>query len=96
MRLDERVKSEACYQSNLKSWGGKGDYRLGKGRVLLIGEAAGLMDIFGEGIPAALKSGKEAAFALLESDDKPLLERYESRVNRLIKRLVRNWESLLK
>ena len=64
--------------------------------MLLIGEAAGLMDIFGEGIPAALKSGKEAACALLESDNTSLLERYQSRVNSLIKRLVKNWESLLK
>jgi len=93
LRLESKVRTEACYQSNLTSWGGGESYKLGQGRVLLVGEAAGLMDIFGEGIPAALKSGKAAALSLLASEGSNVLDHYQSSVSGLIERLSRNWDS---
>ena len=94
MRLERKVRAEGCYQSNVDSFGGS-DYKLGKGKILLIGEAAGLMDIFGEGIPAALKSGKEAALAIIEAD-KDVLSLYQEKMKKYIKKLVRNWDNLKK
>ena len=94
MRLKKKIRAEACYQSNLDSFGGT-EYKLGKGRVLLIGEAAGLMDIFGEGIPAALKSGKEAAMSIIESEEE-ILDAYKDKMKRFIKKIIRNWDRLKK
>ena len=94
MRLEKKVRAEGCYQSNVDSFGGS-DYKLGKSKILLIGEAAGLMDIFGEGIPAALKSGKEAASAIIEAD-KDVLGLYQEKMKKYIKKLIRNWDNLKK
>jgi flavin-dependent dehydrogenase len=41
-----------------------GRFNLGKNRVLLAGEAAGFMNIFGEGISSALATGHLAAAAI--------------------------------
>jgi len=93
LKLINRERREACYQSNLSAWGGEGSYTVGQGRILLVGEAAGFMDIFGEGIPAALKSGRAAAQSLLESEAGNALGRYQERVSSLIRRLSKNWDS---
>jgi len=41
-----------------------GRFYLGKGNVLLVGEAAGFLNAFGEGISCALSSGLVAAEAI--------------------------------
>jgi len=95
VRLEKKIRAESSYQGNVDSFGGT-EYRLGKNKVLLIGEAAGLMDIFGEGIPIALRSGKEAANAILESETDPILEIYQEKMKKPIKKLIRNWKNLEK
>ena len=44
----------------------------GEGKILSIGESAGLISNISEGIPSALISGKAAALAILEKPDNPL------------------------
>ncbi|NHI91584.1 MAG: NAD(P)/FAD-dependent oxidoreductase [Candidatus Lokiarchaeota archaeon] len=95
MQLEKKVRAEGCYQSNVDSFGGS-EYKLGKGKVLLIGEAAGLMDIFGEGIPAALTSGKEAALSIIESENENYINLYQEKLKKYIHKLIRNWNNLKK
>ncbi|TFG04410.1 MAG: NAD(P)/FAD-dependent oxidoreductase [Promethearchaeota archaeon] len=70
------------------------NYRFGKDRVLLIGEAAGLFNIFAEGISPALTSAVHASDALLSSTDHPVAQ-YEENIQPLLKSLKLGWESVL-
>ena len=46
----------------------KGRFYLGKGNILLVGESAGFLNAFGEGISCALSSGLFAAEAIAKGD----------------------------
>ncbi len=91
LQLGKKIRTEACYQGNLVVSRNADNYKLGRGRVLLIGEAAGFLDILGEGIPVALKSGKEAANAIIESKGEDLLDIYQDKIKGMIKRLIDNY-----
>ena len=71
--------------------GGADKDRLGRGRVFLIGDAAGLTDFFfGEGIPYAIRSGALAATAIAgNASPKVALNTYRTDCNRQICRQLR-------
>jgi flavin-dependent dehydrogenase len=55
------VRKASCMGNDMCS---TGRFYLGKGRVLLVGEAAGFLNAFGEGISCALSTGLFAANAV--------------------------------
>ncbi len=63
MRVKKVVMQESCIGNNMAS---RGNFHLGKGNVLLVGEGAGFLNMFGEGISSALATGKLAGEAILE------------------------------
>ena len=90
LKRGKMVFREACL-TNLSSL--KLYYRFGKGRVVLIGDAAGLMDFMGEGIPAALQSGLNCAETLLSIDlENPteLQDTYRKNLKKLLKSIKWN------
>ncbi|MHA1145117.1 MAG: NAD(P)/FAD-dependent oxidoreductase [Candidatus Helarchaeota archaeon] len=93
LKLKKKIRAESIYQ-DIGSFS-ECNFIFGKDRVLLVGEAARLMDIFGQGIPAALQSGKGAALAILDTDSEmPLIDRYQNRLRKYVKSLKRNWKVL--
>ncbi len=75
MRIKKVIMQESCIGNNM---GSSGKFHLGKGNVLLVGEGAGFLNMFGEGISSALATGKLAGEAILESmkTDKDALSIY--------------------
>lgn len=61
LKLGNLVRKTGCLGNNMCSTGG---FFLGKGNVLLVGEAAGFLNAFGEGISCALSTGLFAAEAI--------------------------------
>lgn len=98
LRIEEKIRKEGCMEPNILNRDFKPGFKFGKSNILLVGEAAGLMNIFGEGIPAAFTSGIEAANSILSHTDKtqPLSDIYLNRISKLLKKLTKNWENLEK
>ncbi len=71
------------------------EYKFGKNNILLIGEAAGLFNVFGEGISPAFASAINASDAILKNEGE-ILERYKNNIQPLCKQLKSGWEILLK
>jgi flavin-dependent dehydrogenase len=61
LNIEKVVRKTGCMGSDM---GIKGNFILGDDRVLLVGEAAGFMNAFGEGISSALATGHIAAEAI--------------------------------
>lgn len=67
-RIGMKIRGEPTRSVSLSNrMGAKGRYNLGAGSVLLVGEAAGLLDPWGFGIRLALESGRLAAESIAES-----------------------------
>lgn len=68
-----------------------GNYNLGAGCALLVGEAAGLLDPWGFGIHLALESGRVAADSLVESAGESITPhlRYRYRMQGILERELR-------
>lgn len=64
LRLKKLVRRSSCLGNDMCP---KGNFYLGKGNVLLVGEAAGFLNAFGEGISCALSTGLAAADAIGKS-----------------------------
>jgi menaquinone-9 beta-reductase len=67
---------------------------LGRGRVLLAGEAAGFLHAFGEGLSCALRSGELAGATIAEhvrTPGRPLRELYRERVDDELRRVLDSW-----
>ncbi len=64
LKLRRLVKKTSCLGTNLCA---TGNFYLGSGNVLLVGEAAGFLNMFGEGISSALATGLLAAQAINEA-----------------------------
>ena len=64
LEVKKIVRKTGCMATNM---GISGNFRLGSGRVLLAGEAAGFMNMFGEGISSAIATGRVAAEAVCEA-----------------------------
>ncbi|NVM55267.1 MAG: NAD(P)/FAD-dependent oxidoreductase [Candidatus Helarchaeota archaeon] len=90
LKREKMIFKEACL-TNLS--GLKLDYRFGKGRIALIGDAAGLIDFGGEGIPSAIKSGLTCAETIstidLENPD-DFQDKYQENLRKLLRSLRRN------
>jgi geranylgeranyl reductase family protein len=65
MQIDEVVRRTGCVATDM---GTSGNFVLGRDRVLLVGEAAGFMNAFGEGISSALATGYVAAEAIHQAE----------------------------
>lgn len=61
LKIEKIVRKTACLGADM---GIKGNFMLGRDRVLLVGESAGFMNVFGEGISSALATGHLAATAI--------------------------------
>lgn len=61
LKLRNLIRKAGCLGNSMCS---TGDFYLGKGNVLLVGEAAGFLNAFGEGISCALSTGFFAAEAI--------------------------------
>jgi flavin-dependent dehydrogenase len=73
----------------------KFEYKFGKNNVFIIGEAAGLFNVFAEGISPALTSALNAADAILQGGSE-VLQQYQKNIQPLCSSLRIGWESLLK
>lgn len=63
LKLKEMVRKSGCVGNNMCP---EGKFYLGKGNVLLVGEAGGFLNAFGEGISCALTSGLCAGEAIIK------------------------------
>ncbi|MCF6147627.1 MAG: NAD(P)/FAD-dependent oxidoreductase [Candidatus Kuenenia sp.] len=61
LTLKKLIRKTSCLGNNMCT---TGNFYLGKGNILLVGEAAGFLNAFGEGISCALSSGLFAAEAI--------------------------------
>lgn len=79
IKLEKKIRAEACAFS-LSPFVRK--FNPGKDNTILIGESAGLISSFGEGIPSALYSGAKAAESIIYAENKKsdVLELYNSKV----------------
>lgn len=73
----------------------KYEYRFGEGNILLVGESAGLFNVFAEGISPALQSALDASNAILQGGP-DVLDNYKMQVQPLCNSLKIGWEGLLK
>ncbi len=64
LRLRKLVRKAGCMGNDMCT---TGRFYLGKGNILLVGEAAGFLNAFGEGISCALSTGLAAAEAIRKS-----------------------------
>lgn len=65
MQIDEVIRKTGCVATDM---GPRGNFVLGRDRVLLVGEAAGFQNAFGEGISSALATGYLAAEAIHQAE----------------------------
>ncbi|MFN3467831.1 MAG: hypothetical protein ACK4WF_09050, partial [Candidatus Brocadiales bacterium] len=64
LKLGRCARKSSCLGTNLCA---TGNFYLGSGNILLVGEAAGFLNMFGEGISSALATGLLAAQAINEA-----------------------------
>jgi len=91
-RGEKLLFKEAC--TSPKFFDASYEYKFGKRNILLIGEAAGLFNVFAEGISPALTSAVNASDAILKGGDQ-LLKQYTENVQPLCRSLKLGWEGLL-
>ncbi|MBD3230570.1 MAG: hypothetical protein GF329_20490 [Candidatus Lokiarchaeota archaeon] len=99
LQLDTFIRSEGCASTNIFREEPIFNHLHGKNNTLLVGEAADLFNIMGEGIPSAIKSGKSAAESILKNIDHPsmdVVEIYREKNKKLVKKLKKNWEGYYK
>lgn len=87
----EIVKKEG-YSSTIE-FSGENRVWLGEGRILMVGDAAGLVDLYrGVGMDAAALSGRFAAKAIVkaEKQGKDALELYTKLMKRIVKQTMKN------
>lgn len=74
LKLGRLVRKSSCLGTNMCA---TGNFYLGKERVLLVGEAAGFLNMFGEGISSALATGLLAGRAISQAGSGPGTEALE-------------------
>ena len=91
MKVEEIKRKTGCLVSNMAV---TGIFPLGRGRVLLAGEAAGYVNVFGEGISSALATGQLAARAIHEAETsgRDALSVYSELSRREQKMTTQSWE----
>jgi len=65
LKVEAVERKTGCLVSNMAL---SGNFLIGRGRVLLAGEAAGYVNVFGEGISSALATGNLAAHAIYDGE----------------------------
>ena len=68
LKVEKVAQKKGCAEFDM---GMKGNFFLGRGRVLLVGAAAGFMNGLGEGLSSAFASGDIAASAIYEAQESP-------------------------
>ena len=91
LKVEAIKRKTGCLVSSMAV---SGTFHLGRGRVLLAGEAAGYVNVFGEGISSALATGRLAARAILEAEasSRNALSLYTSFSEREQKMTTKSWE----
>ena len=90
LRLEETIRGEKWLMPRVRPGC---PVELGRGRVLFAGEAAGFLNPMGEGISAALESGRQAALAAASFPDCPdrALAAYREETEVLRSYMIRQW-----
>jgi flavin-dependent dehydrogenase len=90
LRIEKIENKTGCVISDMPA---KQNFFLGEGRVLLAGEAAGFMNLFGEGISAAIATGAIAGLAVFRavSSGKKVLPIYADGVKNEEKLVAESW-----
>ncbi len=91
LKLGKLIKKSSCLGTNLCA---TGNFYLGSGNVLLVGEAAGFLNMFGEGISSALATGLLAAQAIKESlsSGKNVVEIYTELTHQERRETLASWK----
>ena len=91
MKIDSIEKKSSCLGSNICS---SNQFFLGKGNILFVGEAAGFLNMFGEGISSALSTGILAGNAIYESinSDKDAALIYDETAKREKRYTTNSWK----
>ncbi len=92
LKLGRLVRKSSCLGTNMCA---TGNFYLGRGRVLLAGEAAGFLNMFGEGISCALGTGLLAGQAVAEvssGPDKGVIKIYTELSSRERRETLASWK----
>ena len=91
LKIDNVERRTGCVVSDMPI---RNNFFLGEGRVLLAGEAAGFMNIFGEGISSAIATGSLAGSTVCrtEASGEKVLPLYADLVKVEQKLTAKSWE----
>ena len=91
LRIEMVARKAGCLSVDL---GIRGEFSMGRDRVLLVGEAAGFANAFGEGVSSALATGLIAAQAIdqAQSTSVELLPIYKRLVQPEQERTMQSWD----
>lgn len=91
LKIEKVVRTTGCMHPDM---GMRGNFILGRGRVLLVGDAAGFTNAFGEGISSALPTGHLAGEAIHQAhaSKEDALTIYRSLVKPEQEMTVASWE----
>jgi flavin-dependent dehydrogenase len=91
LKIDKVRRRTGCVATDM---GMTGNFSMGRGRVLLAGEAAGFMNAFGEGISSALATGQIAGEAIhrAEASSRSVLPIYTELVTSEQELTTASWE----
>ena len=94
VRLKEPLDDEGCGENFGPSLINR--YVFGKGNVLITGQAAGFLNMIGEGMSCALHSGAICGEAIVEARlrNKPMQEMYRSMIASEVRRTTDQWNPL--
>ena len=91
LKNETPIRKEGCFVDVRKN---NNQLYFGKNKIILIGEAAGLLTLLGEGISPALRSGKGAAEPILQSKPNDKVIRISKEIiQEDIKYVVNSWAS---
>jgi flavin-dependent dehydrogenase len=99
LKLTKFIRREACIATNIFTPQPKFQHLYGKDNILLVGEAADLFNIMGEGIPSAIISARNAANSIIEhinNQELNVADIYENKNKHLVEKLEKNWEGYWK
>lgn len=91
LKIDRIVRKSGCIATDM---GMQDNFCLGQGRILLVGEAAGFLNVFGEGISSALATGHLAAMAIHKAGEtsRTVLSAYSELAEKERTMTTKSWE----
>jgi len=99
LNLEKFIRREATVTTDIFSENPVFNHLHGEDNILLIGEAADLFNVMGEGIPSAIKSAINASEAIKENINNSktdVIELYKEKNKKLVEKLEKNWEGFKK